>query len=233
MSTAYFKRFRMEIDTAAARGRRLHESSHYRLVPWNEALLDAHARTKFLAFRDEIDATVFPCLGSLEGCRRLMQAIRNKAGFLPEATWLVARNRPRISQLDERIEWCGTIQGVVDRSGLGSIQNIGVTPGHRSRGLGAALIHHALTGFARQGIRRATLEVTVENTPAVRLYQRLGFRRARTIYKAVEPHADRDQSMAGDQLPLGIPSGVVASASCFAASGMASGTGASVIGAAP
>jgi len=52
----------------------------YRFVPWNEALLDVHARTKFRSFRDEIDAAVFPCLGDLDGCRRLMREIRNKSG---------------------------------------------------------------------------------------------------------------------------------------------------------
>jgi hypothetical protein len=57
----------------------------YRLVPWHDGLLDAHARTKFRSFRSEIDAVVFPCLGDLEGCRRLMREIRGKAGFLPAA----------------------------------------------------------------------------------------------------------------------------------------------------
>ena len=32
----------------------------YQLVPWNEALIDVHARTKYQAFRQEIDAQVFP-----------------------------------------------------------------------------------------------------------------------------------------------------------------------------
>jgi len=33
---------------------------------------------------------------------------------------------------------------------------------------------------------RAFLEVTAENVGAIRLYQRLGFRNVRTVYKAVE-----------------------------------------------
>lgn len=179
MST-YFKRFRMDADLSAPR-RPLPLPGGYRFVSWNEALLDVHARTKHRSFRGEIDALVFPCLGDIEGCRRLMREIRNKPGFLPAATWLVVRN----DALGE-LEWCATIQGVVDKLGVGSIQNIGVVPSHRGFGLGTCLIEQALAGFRGQGLRRAFLEVTAENSGAVRLYQRLGFRRTKTIYKVVE-----------------------------------------------
>jgi ribosomal protein S18 acetylase RimI-like enzyme len=84
------------------------------------------------------------------------------------------------------VEWCGTIQGIIDSSGAGSIQNIGVVPGHRGLGLGSVLIAQALLGFAEQSLGRATLEVTADNVRAVHLYQRLGFRRAKTIYKVVD-----------------------------------------------
>ncbi|MFN5755526.1 MAG: GNAT family N-acetyltransferase [Planctomycetia bacterium] len=179
MST-YFKRFRMDADLSAPR-RPLPLPTGYRFVSWNEALLDVHARTKHRSFRGEIDALVFPCLGNIEGCRRLMREIRNKPGFLPAATWLVVRN----DALGE-LEWCATIQGVVDKLGVGSIQNIGVVPSHRGFGLGTCLIEQALAGFRGKGLRRAFLEVTAENSGAVRLYQRLGFRRTKTIYKVVE-----------------------------------------------
>ena len=66
MDSTYFKRFQMEIDVAAPRPAP-EPPPGYRLVAWNEALLDAHARTKFRAFRDEIDAQVFACLGASRG----------------------------------------------------------------------------------------------------------------------------------------------------------------------
>ena len=183
MDSTYFKRFRMEVDLGVPRFAAALPAG-YRFVPWNEALLDAHARTKFRAFRDEIDAAVFPCLGELDGCRRLMHEIRGKAGFLPLATWLVARGT---SPAD--LQWCGTIQGVIDGHGVGMIQNVGVVPGHRGLGLGTCLVERALAGFRARGLRAASLEVTVDNGGAVRLYQRLGFRRTRTIYKASEAAA--------------------------------------------
>jgi N-acetylglutamate synthase-like GNAT family acetyltransferase len=101
--------------------------------------------------------------------------IRNKPGFLPQATWLIAFGRS-----PEELQWCGTIQGVVDRGGCGLIQNIGIVPGHRGIGLGTCLIEQALLGFRQHGLRTASLEVTADNGRAVRLYQRLGFRRVRT-----------------------------------------------------
>ena len=211
MESTYFKRFRMEVDLIRERrwlAPRL--PSGFEFVPWNEALLDVHARTKFSAFRNEIDAVVFPCLGRLEGCRRLMREIRRKPGFLPEATWLVARRLPARSQAAARftpLEWCGTIQGVIDRAGLGSIQNVGILPAARGLGLGSSLISEALAGFRDAGVRRATLEVTAENTAAIRLYHRLGFRRTKTLYKNVEQvRREQRQQPTIERLPLGVPS---------------------------
>lgn len=183
VQSTYFKRFRMEADLTVLPGSSPLPCG-YRFVPWNEALVDVHARTKFRAFRDELDAIVFPCLGDLDGCRRLMREIRGKSGFLPAATWLIA-----CGSTPESLQWCGTIQGVAERGGTGMIQNVGVVPGHRGLGLGRCLVERALAGFRMHGLARGALEVTVDNTRAVRLYQRLGFRRRRTVYKVVESSA--------------------------------------------
>jgi ribosomal protein S18 acetylase RimI-like enzyme len=172
---AYFKRFRMERDLfepppapALPPG--------YRWVPWDDSLLDQHAEVLYYSFLDEIDARVFPSLGSRLGCAQLMAEIRRKPGFLPEATWLLATPGGV----------CGTVQAIRDRTGVGAIQNLGITWSHRRQGLGAALLLQALHGFFRCGLGRALLEVTAENEAAVRLYRRLGFRSRKTIYKAVE-----------------------------------------------
>jgi ribosomal protein S18 acetylase RimI-like enzyme len=77
------------------------------------------------------------------------------------------------------------VQGIRERGGFGSIQNLGILSGWRGRGLGEALLLQALHGFRRIGLARAQLEVTAQNETAIRLYRRLGFRRAKTLYKAV------------------------------------------------
>ena len=145
-------------------------------VPWEESLLADHAEVKFRSFRHEIDAYVFPCLGDRYGCQRLMREIRRKPGFLPGATWLIACPEGYV----------GTVQGVMDHGPIGAIQNLGVIPAYRGIGLGRALVHRALSGFRQAGLHRAYLEVTAENDAAVQLYRSLGFRRAKTLYKAVD-----------------------------------------------
>lgn len=175
MAITYYKRFRMEIDldraiTAAVLPR------PFVWVPWEEALLEQHAEVKFRSFMGEVDAYVFPCLGDRYGCRRLMSEIRRKAGFLPEATWMIACPEGYV----------GTVQGVRDHGAIGAIQNVGVIPSYRGLGLGRALVRRALAGFYQAGLHRAYLEVTAENAAAVRLYREVGFRRAKTLYKAVD-----------------------------------------------
>lgn len=182
MGLTYFKRYRMEIDVARRQLPRVELPEGYRLIPWDRALIDAHAEAKFQSFRAEIDANVFPCLGDLPGCQRLMNEITSKPGFLPEATWLAAYDW----RASEPPEYCGTVQGICDRSGLGAIQNLGITPEHRGRRLGTCLLLAALEGFRRAGLARVFLEVTAQNAGAIRLYQQLGFIKARTVYKAVE-----------------------------------------------
>ena len=174
MPIRYFKRFRMEIalpgppPPAPPPG--------YRLLPWDDALLEAHAEVKFACFHEEVDALVFPSLGDRLGCVALMRAIRHKPGFHPAATWLV----------EGPAGPCGTVQGLRERGGWGAIQNLGVAPAHRGKGLGEALLLRALLGFAQAGLPRAFLEVTASNHAAVRLYRRVGFRCRKTLYKAVE-----------------------------------------------
>jgi ribosomal protein S18 acetylase RimI-like enzyme len=181
MGLTYFKRYRMEISLTGAL-RAASVPSAYSLEPWDFALLEAHADAKYRSFCFEIDATVFPCLGERDGCRRLMDEISRRETFVPQATWLLTHN-----SLDTgMIESCGTIQGICDRQGFGAIQNLGVTPIHRGQGLGTQLLFQALQGFRKAGLRRAYLEVTAQNTGAVRLYHRLGFRRVKTVYKAAE-----------------------------------------------
>jgi hypothetical protein len=145
-------------------------------VPWDDSLLEVHAEVKYRCFTGEMDTNLFPSLGNLTGCRQLMRAIRKNRGFLPAATWLIACGR----------EMCATIQGVLESGRVGVIQNVGVVAAHRGRGLGRALVLKALHGFFHNGARRARLEVTADNEVAVHLYEKLGFRRARVLYRASE-----------------------------------------------
>lgn len=153
----------------------------YQLLPFDESLVRDHAAAKYLSFRSELDVTVFPCLGRRDGCLRLMREIVHRGGFVPASTWLL-----RYHAADSaRPEPIGTVQGI-RFDGWGGIQNLGVCQRHRGLGLGTLLLRKAAEGFRDVGLGGMHLEVTTDNTAAVRLYERLGFRRARVVYKAAE-----------------------------------------------
>jgi ribosomal protein S18 acetylase RimI-like enzyme len=201
MDLACFKRFRMEINLL---GRDLTPPpmpDRYEFLPWNESLLDAFAQAKFLSFRQELDTNVFPCLAEFDGCKRLMREIVGKPGFLPKATWLIRsqcdkRDSPifvdtKIGTVPSegrpaRPDYCGTVQGVRDPSGIGAIQNIGIARHHRRRGLGRQLLLRSLDGFRRSGVNRVYLEVTAQNHGAIQLYRQVGFSTVKIVYKTVE-----------------------------------------------
>jgi [ribosomal protein S18]-alanine N-acetyltransferase len=183
MDIQYFKRYQMEIKLSGREFRSRAASPEYRFIPFSPGLLEAFALAKYHSFRQEMDTLVFPCLGELEGCLKLMTEIARKSGFVAQATWLaVYYSAPRT-----RPAPCGTIQGIRDQSGLGAIQNLGVTPEHRRSGVGMELLCRCLDGFQRSGVHRVHLEVTAQNEAAVRLYHRMGFYTVKSVYKTVEP----------------------------------------------
>ena len=182
MAVIYFKRYRMQVDLRERRFDDLSVPSGFRFQAWHPQLLDAHAEAKFRSFRNELDANVFPCLGDADGCLKLMKEISCRQGFVPEATWLVTYRHPDSG----RRENCGTVQGISEQVEVGSIQNIGIVQSQRGKGIGSLIVSHCLRGFQRAGIKFVNLEVTSQNTGAVRLYERIGFRILRTVFKSVE-----------------------------------------------
>ncbi len=183
MAVTYIKRYRMEarLDQLPDDPIRFVPEG-FQLLPWEPQILCQHADVKWESFRDEIDAHVFPCLGDQEGCRRLMREICGRKDFVPEATWLACR----LTEFSTSPQPCGTIQGLLTGAREGAIQNVGVHPSFRDLGLGRALLAAAMDGFRQVGCRFVHLEVTVHNTAAIRLYQRLGFRRVETLFKVAE-----------------------------------------------
>lgn len=64
-----------------------------------------------------------------------------------------------------------------DAGDRGWVEEIGVLPGHRGRGIGAALLRRSFATFAGRGLARVLLNVDSENpTGATELYERVGMR---------------------------------------------------------
>lgn len=181
MGVTYFKRYRMDIGLEGVEEKQTDIRDGFLLLPWSPELLRDHAKVKWECFHNEIDANVFPCLGRKEGCLHLMKDIAARSNFIPDATWLAVKIGPTGKNIP-----VGTVQGVRHDSYEGAIQNLGVSPEYRGLGLGTVLLFEALRGFARVGCLRAHLEVTVQNTAAVRLYERLGFHRVETVFKVAD-----------------------------------------------
>ena len=178
MPFAYIKRYQMIIDLAKVTLPDSPLPAGFHFLEWHPAFLERHAKTKYLSFCNELDARIFPSFRQYDSCLRLMRSIAGKPGFLPGTTWLIVQGEPF-----KEVKDCAAIQGLQHANDLGAIQNVAVLPGFRRRGLGETLVLKSLHGFQDAGLNQVTLEVTAENTPAVRLYTKLGFRTVKTVYK--------------------------------------------------
>ena len=178
----FFRRYRMQFDLRNHRFDELTPPPNFQLLEWQPRLLTAHSVAKFRSFRNELDANVFPCLGNPDGCQKLMNEITGRKEFLPEATWLLAHADPE----REAVINCGTVQGVMDGPNVGMIQNIGIVKSYRGLGLGSLIIRKSLAGFQKAGAKVVALEVTAHNIGAIGLYERLGFKTEKVVYKTVE-----------------------------------------------
>jgi ribosomal protein S18 acetylase RimI-like enzyme len=79
--------------------------------------------------------------------------------------------------------------GVAERGWLG-VFSVATRPELRGRGLAGAALGALATWAARQGVTQAYLQVMSVNAPALRLYERLGFRTCYAYHYREAPWAD-------------------------------------------
>ena len=132
----------------------------YRLLAWDPVLARAHGDVKFRCFQHELDANIFPCFTSHDGCCRLMREISQREGFVPQATWLLVHTSSQGAG-PQGDDYCGTIQSVREAADLASLQNIGITPEHRGRGLGTVLIQRAIAGLREAGLNPSRIHLEI------------------------------------------------------------------------
>jgi len=147
---------------------------------WSASLIEPHADVLHRSFRNDFDGTVFTTFRQYNHCRRLIEMLADSPHFLPEATLLVAYGNP-----DDIFGYVANIQGLKLADDVGAIQNVAVLPEYRRQGIGQALVHGALQGFQKAGVKRVTLEATADNLTAVNLYDRIGFTTFRVYFREI------------------------------------------------
>lgn len=76
-----------------------------------------------------------------------------------------------VAAADEIAGYCG----VHNLGGDGEITNVAVVPKYRGQKIAYKMLDFAMAETKKAGVQAFTLEVRVSNTPAINLYEKLGF----------------------------------------------------------
>jgi ribosomal protein S18 acetylase RimI-like enzyme len=101
----------------------------------------------------------------------------------PDATWaaLLAKTVASPADLPLLAECDGQPAGLAwaqDNDGIVNAYQVWVAPAYRGRGIAQALLERVIAWSRERGAHAIELGVTKLDTPAVRLYERLGFEKA-------------------------------------------------------
>jgi ribosomal-protein-alanine N-acetyltransferase len=99
----------------------------------------------------------------------------------PEAFIIAEQNGEVVSYIMCRIEMGLSNLGLSGLIKKGHIVSVAVTPEHRRKGVGEAIVGNAMEAMKLYNAKQCYLEVRVTNEPAIELYKKLGFEVTRTI----------------------------------------------------
>jgi ribosomal protein S18 acetylase RimI-like enzyme len=141
---------------------------------WNQNLSEETARLIATSYRGHVDSQINDQYRSPAGAQRFLANIVQFPGcglFYAPASFAA---RDRSSGI-----LCGVSLASMVAPDVGHITQLCVAPSHQGRGVGYELLRRSLDALASHGCRSASLTVTVDNRPAVRLYESVGFRSRR------------------------------------------------------
>jgi len=141
----------------------------YRL--WRESDFDMSSRVITAAYAGHIDSEINDQYLSLGGAQRFLHNIVRFPGcgiFEEQASWLLAApNNERLLGL----LLCSRVS-----AGVGHVTQVCVVPEFQRQGVGEELLNLSAASLQAGGCNTVTLTVTEQNTNAVALYRRLGYR---------------------------------------------------------
>jgi GNAT superfamily N-acetyltransferase len=141
------------------------------LEPWRPQFYDAAAALIHSAYLGNVDSDINDQYRSVPGAQRFLHNIIRFPGcgiFDPADSWVVRDTRTLAL---EAMILCSRV-----RQDVGHITQLCVRQQLRRQGIAEALLHHGAAQIARRGVRSLSLTVTEANTPALKLYERNGFR---------------------------------------------------------
>jgi ribosomal protein S18 acetylase RimI-like enzyme len=139
-------------------------------APWHMRYADEAAELIARVYAGHIDSEINDQYKSAAGAMKFLQNIVQYPGcgqFCPECSLLA---------FDQDGRACGLLLATMVARTSGHVAQLCVEQGRRGTGLGYELLRRALELFASRGATSASLTVTASNRPAVRLYERFGFR---------------------------------------------------------
>ena len=182
-----FTRYKMRISLDSWKCPLIQLPAGFEMVPWSTNLIQKHSEAIYRSFKDSIDAKYFVTFTQQSRCEDFMRYLVHNSGFLPSATWLLREKTgsgaARLLHLPGSSKLAGTIQGLINQEFIGAIQNVGILPEYRGRGLSKLLLYYCLWGYQQAGLKIAQLEVTQTNEVAINLYKKIGFQVTEVIEK--------------------------------------------------
>ncbi len=140
------------------------------IEPWHMRYAGEAAELIARVYEGHIDSQINDQYRSAAGAMRFLQNIVQYPGcgqFSPESSLLA---------FDRNGHACGLLLATMVASTSGHVAQLCVERERQGSGLGYELLRRGLLHFAARGAVSASLTVTVANRPAVRLYERFGFR---------------------------------------------------------
>lgn len=144
------------------------------IEPWVERHHESAAGVISLSYSDHIDSRINDQYRTQAGARRF---IYNIVQFPGCGTFF----RPGSFVAYDLTSGCvaGIVLTSFVRDEVGHITQLCVIPAAKGRGLGYELLRQAMATLRLHGAKRISLTVTAENSEAIRLYERCGFREVR------------------------------------------------------
>ncbi|MFX0063175.1 MAG: GNAT family N-acetyltransferase [Candidatus Hermodarchaeota archaeon] len=147
--------------------------SEYSIISWETNMVSSVAKLIVDFNAKTMDGELFPYFREINRCENFIQELMNN----PNTKF---KDR-HVKVLKQNNKFIGVCFLIITSSNTGSIPEFGISPIYQRKGLGRALLIHSLIQFFKTepSIDSVTLDVTMDNIAALKLYNSLGFHHKR------------------------------------------------------